>query len=376
MQIIKSFFISLLLLIPFTKSYASSLKDTMSFGFDTYSDSGNVEVYSPTFSLMKALSNEFLLGFKVRIDSITAASIKKLAAPTAPVATTAAASGGGENEGPDDVRFSPTFFATYDNGADSLTGGFYVSTEKDYQGKSVFTNYVRQLNQDNTALGVGISQSFDNWEPAIPLTMSRKDRKESKVDLSINQLITPQLSIQLVYSYLYSEGFLPSPYNYLVIGGTNVYEKYPETRTGDAFAIKGVALIDESNSINLSYRYYKDNWNIASHTINTEWLSDITKNITIGLRGRYYTQTKANFTKPLGTALATDAYIVSDYRASAFDSFDIGVPFVYKPSSASNIKFSASIDYYQTTSNEYIKNWYNTDSLKAIYTTLRIDYDF
>ncbi len=368
---IKSLFISLLLIVPFTKSYASNLKDSLSIGFDTYSDTGDVQVYSPTFSLMKTLSKEFLLGFKLRIDAITAASIKKLSA-----ATTATASTNGEKEGPDDVRYAPTLSLTYDNGSDSLTGGFYFSSEKDYQGKSLFANYVRQLNQDNTAIGIGVSQSFDNWEPAIPRNLPRTDRKERKIDLSINQLISPTLSMQLVYSYLYSEGFLASPYNYAVINNVNVYERYPETRTGNAYAIKGVALINESNSVNLSYRYYKDNWGISSHTINAEWLNDVARGVTMGLRGRYYTQTKADFTKPLAAALSTDTYIVSDYRASAFDSYDIGIPFIYKPSLESDFKFSASIDYYQTTSNEYIKAWYNTDSLKAIYTTLRIDYDF
>lgn len=343
----------------------------MSVGFDTYSDTGDVQVYSPTFSLMKKLSKEFIVGFKLRIDTITAASIKKLT-----TSTTASASTGTEQEGPDDVRYAPSFSLTYDNGKDSVTGGFYLSSEKDYQGKSVFANYVRQLNEDNTAIGIGVSQSFDEWNPSIPRNLPRTDRKEGKLDLSINQLISPTFSMQFVYSHLYSEGFLASPYNYTVINGTNVYERYPQTRTGNAYAIKGVFLINNANSMNFSYRYYKDDWGIPSHTANVEWLKDFSKSVTSGLRLRYYTQSKANFTKDLGTALVSDTYIVSDYRMSAFDSYDVGIPFIYKPSKGSNFKFSASLDYYQTTNNDYINAWYNTPNLSAIYTTLRIDYDF
>lgn len=374
MQMIKTFFITLLLAIPFTKGFASDLKDTLSVGFDTYSDSGDVQVYSPTFSYMKTLSKEWLMGVKCRIDSISAASIKKLKSSTS--STTASASGGGENEGPDDVRFAPTFLTTYDNGSDSVTAGVYFSTEHDYQGRSIFASYVRQLNEENTALGVGVSQSFDEWQPSIVRNLSRTDRKESKVDLSINQLISPTLSMQFIYSYLYSEGFLASPYNYVTVGSTNVYELYPQTRTGSAYALKGVKLFDPANSMNFSYRYYDDNWGIKSHTLNTEWLYSVSNLLTLGLRARYYTQSKANFTKPLASVSASDTYIVSDYRMSAFDSYDVGIPLIYKPSPASNVKFSASVDYYSTTNNNYIQAWYNTSNITAFYTTFRIDYDF
>jgi hypothetical protein len=153
------------------------------------------------------------------------------------------------------------------------------------------------------------------------------------------------------------------------------FEKYPDTRTGHAFAIKGLKYIDEDNSMNFSYRYYTDDWEIDSHTIAAEWLHDINDNWMVGARVRYYTQTGSDFAKDVGSYTTNDTYVAVDYRMSAFDSYDFGIPITYKPSD-SPYTFSFSVDYYQTSDNDYIKQWFGEDNIQAIYTTIRVDYEF
>ncbi len=353
-------------------AFASSIKDSVSLGFATYNDNASVQVYSPTLGVFKKVAHSWMVGLKMRIDAISAASIKNGANNTRVDTVT----GASRKEGQlfDDVRYAPTLLATYDDGNNLLSFGAYYSTEKDYTGRAVFVNYVRQLNEQNTALGIGVSQSFDYWQPIFKRELPTKDRKEGKIDISVNQLITPTFSMQGVFSYMTSKGFLSSPYHYVLKDDIAKFEKYPDKRTGYAFALKGVYMINLKNATNFSYRYYKDDWSIKSHTASIEWLHDVSKKFTSGLRFRYYTQTKSNFTKPLGDYGRGDEYFVVDYRMSAFDSFDIGLPFMYKINHKHKIK--ASIDLYQTTKNDYIKNWYGKDSLTAIYTTLSYDFDY
>jgi hypothetical protein len=59
---------------------------------------------------------------------------------------------------------------------------------------------------------------------------------------------------------------------------------------------------------------------------------------------------------------------------SAFDSYTIGIPFIYKMKDGD--KVTASVDYYQTTSNDYLKSWYGIDSLSAVFTTLTYEFDY
>jgi len=375
MQIIKSFFIGLMLMIPFLKTYASELKDSASFGFDTYSDNNDVQVYSPTFSLMKTVSKNWLVGIKMRVDAIAAASISLGGSPVQ--AQPDAQATASKRSGFDDVRYAPTFFVTYDDGENTATVGGYYSTELDYVGKAVFANYTKQLNQGNTVVGIGISQSADRWSPNNNRPLPTDHRDEQKIDFSVNQLLSSTASIQLVYSYMHSKGFLSSPYPYVIQNGEFIgLENYPDKRTGHAFALKGLQYIDDANTLNYGYRYYTDDWDIDSHTFNVEWLHDVNDNWMIGARARYYTQSGSSFAKPLGTYSPSDKYVASDYRMTAFDSYDFGIPVTYKPSLESPYSISFSIDYYRTSDNAYIQNWFGENNIQAIYTTLRIDYDF
>jgi len=371
MQIIKSFFIGLMVFMPFLKSYASGLQDSASIGFDTYSDNHDVQIYSPTFSLMKTISKNFLVGVKMRIDAIAAASIRNGGHPDRPDTVT----GASDKSGFGDVRYAPTFLAAYDDGQNALSGGFYYSKEVDYTGKAFFLNYVRQLNEDNTAVAIGFSQSNDTWSPVFKRALPDDTRKEQKIDFSVNQLISPTFSMQLVYSYMNSKGFLSSPYHYIDQDTSAKFENYPSARKGHAFAIKGVKMLNDDNSMNYSYRYYTDDWSINSHTLSTEWLHDMNQEWTAGARLRYYTQSKASFAKEIGTYSKTDTYFASDYRMSAFNAYDVGIPLIYTPADK-DYKVSFSIDYYRTNKNAYMKEWYGTDYLQAVYTTIRIDYEF
>jgi hypothetical protein len=362
-----------MLMVPFLKGYASELKDSASFGVDTYSDSNDVQVYSPTLSYMKMLSKHWLVGIKMRVDAIAAASIRIGGSPARQVDAVATAS---KKSGFDDVRATPTFIVAYDDGEQSASAGIYYSSEEDYISKAIFANYTKQLNKGNTAIGIGFSQSADNWSPANNRVLSIDNRDEQKIDFSINQLLSPTASIQFVYSYMHSKGFLASPYPYVMQDSFIGFEQYPEDRVGHAFALKGVQYIDENNALNYGYRYYTDDWGIDSHTFNAEWLHDINDELMVGARARYYTQSAADFTKAIGTYTTNDKYLVADYRMSAFESYDIGLPIKYKTSADSPYTFSISLDYYWTSDNAYIKAWHGEDNIRAIYTTFRIDYEF
>ncbi|MDF1876804.1 DUF3570 domain-containing protein [Sulfurimonas sp. SAG-AH-194-L11] len=372
MQIKYFFTLIFSLLLLEISSLASNLKDSASIGFDTYSDTGDVQVYSPTLSLFKRVSTHWMIGFKMRIDAITAASIQNGAsAGNVDVVTGASQK---EDSLADDTRYAPTAMATYDDGINSFTLGAYYSQEIDYEGKALFFNYVKQLNEQNTAVGIGFSQSADKWKPVFDRALPKDNRDERKIDLSINQLFTPGFSMQAVYSYMYSEGFLSSPYHYVLQENIAKFENYPDTRVGHAMALKGVYLLNSANAMNFSYRYYFDDWDISSHTLNVEVLHDFSSSFTSGVRLRYYTQTASSFVQEIGNYSATDSYFATDYRMSAFDSYTIGIPFIHRMKGGD--KLTASIDYYETTNNNFIKVWYGVDKLQSIFTTLTYEFEY
>ena len=356
-------------LLP-VKAFASSLEDKATLSFDFYADNTEVEVYSSTFGFFKTITRKFLIGIKMRIDAISAASIRNGGSPARTDAVT-----GATRRTFDDVRYAPTLLGVYDDGDNTFTFGIYYSTERDYTGRSIFANYTRQLNLQNTAVSVGISQSFDEWNPAFKRNLPRNDRKERKVDVSITQLLSPTSMVQLSYSNIYSEGFLSSPYHYILRNDFALFERYPETRQGHAFTFRFVKLLNEPTSVNFYYRYYTDDWGIDSHTFDVKLLRDLSEDFTVGIRYRYYTQGKADFAKDIQDYSLTDKYIAVDYRMSSFNSNTTGILFI-KKFGLKGIKLKGAINYYWTSSNDYIKHWYGKESIKAWFGSISLDYSF
>lgn len=359
----------LLLMLPLI-SVASELKDRISIGVDSYLDSGQVEVYSPTFAIFKRLGSSWMLGLKMRIDGISAASIRNGSSVTRVDAVTGASA----RKAFDDLRLATTLLATYQKDDDAVTFGAYHSAEIDYIGNALFLNYIRQLNTQNTAVGMGLSQSYDRWLPVFQVALPTDTRAESKLDLSLNQLISSTFSVQGVYSLFYAQGFLSSPYHYILQNDIAKFENYPQQRLGNAFSLKGVYLWQPKLSTNFSYRFYVDDWNILAHTAQIEGLYDFSERVTSGMRLRYYTQSAAFFAKAIGSYTLKDLYYAADYRMDAFSSMMIGVPFIYRIDSGH--KLTASIDYYRTGQSDYIQNWYGVDHLDAVFTTLSYDFEY
>lgn len=358
------------LLIPF-KAVATTLEDKASLSFEYYADNTDVQVYSPSLSFLKKLTRKFLIGIKMRIDAITAASIRKGGSP----AISDAVTGATVRRTYDDIRYAPSVFGVYDDGDNSLTIGTYYSTERDYTGRAVFFNYVRQLNLQNTAFGIAVSQSSDIWNPVFNRNLPRNDRKERKIDLSITQLLSPTAMVQAAYSNMFSEGFLGSPYHYLIKRNIARFELLPQIRKGHAVSFRFVKLITTPTSINVFYRYYTDDWGISSHTGDVKVFMDVTSSLTLGLRYRYYNQTKANFAKAVDEYKLDDKYVVVDYRFYTLSSNTLGAMFI-QDFKAYRIRLKGAINYYQTSPSEYIQNWYGKDRITSFFGNLALEYAF
>ncbi|MBF0404911.1 MAG: DUF3570 domain-containing protein [Nitrospirae bacterium] len=370
---------AVVILISCAVLFAEGLKDKVTLSYDFYGDNGDVRVYTPAIAIYKKITERFLIGVKMNVDAVTAATIYRGSRRGKVDAVTAAT--------PmrlfDDVRYAPSLFGTYNDGDNAFTLGGYYSTERDYTGRSYYANYVRQLNEQNTALGIGIAQSFDKWRPGLNRQLPRYDKGETKVDLSASQILSQTFTAQLIYTFMNTNGFLASPYEYLTTDTFTLYERYPSSRTANALTLKLVKLIDDPMAVHFSYRLFKDSWDITSHTFNAELYRDLSSTFTIGAKYRYYTQTKANFMKSIDDYIRTDQYIAVDYRQSAFSSNTIGIMAILKPQTTetglidfNKMKLKGAINYYWTSPNDYISYWYNVNRLQGVFTSFSVDYEF
>lgn len=364
------------MLLPAQAVFAEKPRDGMTYSFNYYGDNGNNMVIAPSIALSKKLTDTYYLGASAGVDAISSATKK--------TQQTAAPAGDDEDDGEGGrfvYRVPVSLFLTFDRNDDTLTAGGYYSHENTYIGRTAFASYTRRLNLNNTALGVAYSKSFDYWIPDRQLPTTR--RSEQSLDLSVTQLLSPRQSVQFTYSALRSTGFLAQPDDSFVTPSFTVYSRYPETRKGNACAVRFVTLLNEPTSLHAHYRYYRDDWHIQSDTVNIELYRDISPTFVFGVRYRFYRQSAAFFTKDLDEYTTADTLLAVDYRMYAFRTNTAGVSAILKPSpgflrrfDADKVKFKVSADLFTTSSHENIEYRYSTSRLTGVFTTIALEYDF
>lgn len=354
------------------------IKDQVYMSYDQYSDNVGVEVYSPLLGIKQRLGEHFGIDFNVRADAISAASIRQGNGKYKDQVIVDAVSGASGRLGFDDFRVAPTVSLQYENDSTAFSVGGYYSNEIDFDAASVFFNLTQSFNNANTTFSLGGSYANEVWTPTINRELDRNDKVSYDISASLTQLLTPERYFQIRFSYINQNGFLASPYHYLINDTFARYDNYPEKRQSYAAAFQWVEQFGEDFSAHGIYRFYSDSWEISSHTAEAKLYWEMFYNFTFGLRGRYYNQSKAGFTKKFYEYEKDDYYIVSDYRLSAFNSFTYGASIFYKPEflEDSDGYISFTYDQYVTDDNNYIQNWYGKSSIEAQYFSIGFGYDF
>jgi len=386
MQIIfKYLFVVVALLLAPLKSMAGSFKDQIAVSYSTYSDNVGVKIFSPAISLQKKLSEHWGLSTAFAIDAMTAASIRNGNGKVKDGVIVDAVSGASGRAGFDDFRVAPTVSLTYENDDFSANFGTYYSGEIDFDTIAGFASVTNGFNDANTIVSIGGSYELAEWSPTTNRVLigglnddPSGAKSQVQVNASVMQLINPTSYLQLRYSYINQEGYLSSPYRYLVSDTVAQFDRYPGVRTSYATALQYVTQLGEDFSAHAEYRYYADNWDVQSHTVQGQLFYDLMHNLMIGTRLRVYNQSKSSFTKKINEYEYDDAFIVSDYRLSAFQSIDTGLSLSYRPGffPDENMAIEMTYDWFTTDENAYIENWYGETQIKAEYATISLSYAF
>jgi len=250
--------------------------------------------------------------------------------------------------------------------------GVSFSKEYDYTHFGVNAKFARDFNKRNTTLSAGLAWSSDNIDPVggapFPNTPMRipgyyaaySDEEVASVDagnrlgdqdkdildamLGVTQLLTPNLLVQLNYSYSAANGYLTDPYKILtledpIIFGTpgtppHLYwnENRPDERTKHSVYFQTKYFM-RGKILDASYRYMSDDWEINSHTLDLRYRWPVGTSY-LEPHVRYYTQTAADFysvTLPgAGVGPTVPPFASADFRLANFDAITTGLKYGWK----------------------------------------------
>jgi len=319
---------------------AQAEADTGDWDIDTavlfYSEAdGRVNVVEPVISAEKEIGEDEFLKFKLVYDVLTG-STPYGAIATKSEQTFTKPSGNSNyttpaNEQPLNSSFRDTRFAL---SADwtlpidrlkRVTFGGNFSNEFDFTSIAASATYAQDSSDRNRTYTIGLGLTADEWDPVGGknpelefmidgnFDQGSKGGTDSKtttdINLGLTQVINRSTIMQFNLGISDSSGYLTDPYRFISVLDVNGipvvddatanafpyrYEKRPEKRSRNTFFWRTAHHLTE-DVINVSYRYFTDDWGINSHTLDFRYRYELGGNHYLQPHIRYYTQSAADF---------------------------------------------------------------------------------
>lgn len=278
-------------------------------------DGGGVVIDGPSILIRKSIKDTVSISANYYVDNVSSASID--------VVTTASAY--------IEQRIESSMSIEYLRDKTVLSVNYGQSDENDYSARTASFNYTQDFFGDLTTLSAGYSQGWDvvgkRDEPEFALDA---DRKQYRVGLT--QVLTKDSLLGLSWETITDAGFLNNPYRsvrYLdpttSLGYSFQPELYPETRTSDAFAIRGMYYLPYRAAIKAEMRVFGDTWGIKAKNWEIGYTHPIGENWVLDFDFRHYEQTQADFFSDLYSRIDAQNFLARDKEMSTFSNDSVGV---------------------------------------------------
>jgi len=334
-------------------------------GYDE--DSGRTTISTPMIEINKDFGTDYTLNASFTHDSVSGASptfYDSTSGASAKVADGAVFQSDvayGDIDYEDERKAFSLALTKRFASRDELTVGGNYSTEYDYDSMEVSAEYLHYLDSSkNQSISVGASYQQNDVSIYCRLNTGACDSSsgasEKVEDLTVfstevgfTQILDKTSLIKSSLFYSSEDGYLSNPYMRIVRDyDTNpkiAPEVKPDTRKSYGATVSYTKAITDKIATNLSYRYYRDDWEIDSHTLDTELNYEATPKWLVGIGLRYYTQSEAEFYSGKKDYFTTQEIASSDRRMSSFDALNYKLSTDYRLSDA--VSLNANVNYYQ-----------------------------
>jgi Protein of unknown function (DUF3570) len=225
------------------------------------------------------------------------------------------------------------------NGRTQYSVAYTNSDESDYTANTASFDLSQSLFGDLTTVSFGFSRAWDDvskqGDPAFHGTVDRWAYR-----VSLDQIVTPQLSTGLVVESISDEGYLNNPYRsarYLdpdvAAGFAWEPEVYPNTRNSTAVSVNAQYFVWYRAAIHGMYRYFTDSWGVDASTVRVGYTHPIGDRWIVEFNYRWYDQSAADFYSDLFPRENSQNFVGRDKELSTFQSqmFTVGATWQLPP---------------------------------------------
>ena len=234
--------------------------------------------------------------------------------------------------------------------------GSSISVEKDYTSFGVNTNYAQDTSSRIVTYSAGIALAFDDVrkssggtpEPlaefGVGQTLDNGSRVTVDTIFGVTRVLNRRTLAQVNFSTGFNQGYLTDPYK--LVSRTRLtdpldpsqgfdeiatyYEKRPSSRQRSSLYTSMAHTTRHDNVLHVSYRYYWDDWDIVSNTLDFRLKFRYDNDFFVEPHFRLYDQTAANFylfsieQEEYGLS-AFPEFASADYRLDKTDGSTFGI---------------------------------------------------
>lgn len=241
-----------------------------------------------------------------------------------------------------DRRFYPSVGWTMENESKGSTigAGLYYSTEYDYQSVGGNISFSRKTKDRNGEFSAKLQTYIDRISLVYPIELRTgsniKDgnlaRNTFSGTFSWSQVINRSLQLMLEAEIVYQKGYLSLPFHRVYFEDNSVHiERLPFYRLKIPIGVRANYFLGDRIIFRAWYRYYNDDWNIRSNTMQLETAVKINPFMSVTPFYRFYQQTAADHFAAYKVHTAGDKYYSSNYDLSKFNSNFYGAGFRMAP---------------------------------------------
>lgn len=227
------------------------------------------------------------------------------------------------------------------------------SVENDWRSFSVSATANKENSSRSTKWSLGIAGTYDQIfrvngnntpDPMTPVSEARflgeGERTTTDVIAGVTRVINRRTVAQLNLGFGIANGYMTDPYKvFSVVDAAGVeWDQYFEGRPDSRMRWTITANLNHmtypgNNGIHLSYRYYSDDWDVQSHTLDYAHRFSFANADYLEPRIRLYTQTRAEFYQNsfvdpnVGGTPNLPQYLSADYRLDDMDSATAGLTY-------------------------------------------------
>jgi hypothetical protein len=299
--------------------------DEVQVSFNGYFDTYRVGIVYPTVSASRRVSESVSVSARYLVDAISAASMRsRFDVDGVTSATTN--EGGGADDSPDELRQEAGLGVTGLVGEGTASLNVLFSTEHDYTSATIAARASHPFHRKNTELSVGFVRSRDE---SFPQTRDwRRDKTVTTLSAGVSRILGRRTIAQAELSYTDMSGFLSDPYQVVTIvypdhASARRYEPAsPDRRRRKAVGARVNRMIADGMSLQVGYRFYWDSWSVESNTASALLRRHFRDGlVTLGIGGRYYRQTRADFFRE--SYDAPEEFMTVDSKLDSGDSREV-----------------------------------------------------